>query len=156
MKKIKQFSTFLFFLLLPLFVGMLASFLTKDSMQLLETIKKPIWTPPNIVFPIVWTILYLLMGISSYLIYKTPAKKRNKALTLYFIQLAVNFSWSLIFFNQQNYFFALIWLTLLLFLVTSMTVYFFEIKLVAGYMQIPYILWLLAAFLLNLSIVLLN
>ncbi|MBQ1246033.1 MAG: tryptophan-rich sensory protein, partial [Clostridia bacterium] len=90
-------------ILIPLAVGLLSAYLTRDSMDLYESIVRPALAPPGIVFPIVWTILYTLMGIGSAMIYNidAPEQDKSRALTLYGLQLAVNFFWSILFFNQR-------------------------------------------------------
>lgn len=111
---------------------------------------------PSIIFPIVWTILYLIMGISSYIISESNDPKRKDALRIYFIQLVVNSLWTLIFFGFRLYTFGFIWIILLIALVVVMIIKFFNIKKVAGLMNIPYLLWLLFAAYLNLTIGILN
>ena len=100
---------------IPLGVGLLASFLSSDSMETFETLKKPFLSPPAWLFPVAWTILYVLMGIACYRIWVavTTNENRNRALVLYGIQLAFNFFWTLIFFNLGEYFFAFVWLVAL-------------------------------------------
>lgn len=128
------------------------------NMDDFETLNKPPFAPPAILFPIVWTILYILMGISSYLICcnKTDQKFKNRACFVYIIQLIVNSLWTLFFFRLNMLLFAFIWLVLLIILVIIMIVKFYNIKPIAAYLQIPYILWLLFAAVLNFSIYLLN
>lgn len=128
------------------------------NMDNFDTLNKPKSTPPAILFPIVWTILYILMGISSYLIYcnKTDQKFKNRACFVYIIQLIVNSLWTLFFFRLNMILFAFIWLLLLILLVIIMIIKFYNIKPIAAYLQIPYILWLLFAAVLNFSIYLLN
>lgn len=123
-----------------------------------ESLNKPIFSPPAILFPIVWTILYILMGISSYIICsnKTDQKFKNRACYIYIAQLIVNSLWTLFFFRLNMILFAFIWLLLLIILVIIMITRFYNIKPIAAYLQIPYILWLLFAAILNFSIYLLN
>lgn len=128
------------------------------KMDHFETINKPWFSPPAILFPIVWTILYILMGISSYLICsnKTDEKFKKRAGTIYIIQLIVNSLWTLFFFRLKWYLFAFIWLLLLILLVVIMIFKFYNIKPLAGYLQIPYILWISFAAILNFAIYNLN
>lgn len=143
-------------LLIPLGVGALSAFLTRNSMDVYSNINQPPLAPPSILFPIVWTILFALMGVSSYLVYVSNAKNKREALSLYGVQLVVNFIWPLIFFNMQAYFAAFIWLIFLWVLVLLIIWHFHKAKPLAAYLQIPYILWLTFAAYLNLAIYLLN
>jgi len=112
---------------------------------------QPPLAPKAILFPIVWTILYILMGISAYII-----DEKNGSLTLYYIQLFVNAMWSIIFFVFKLRFLAFIWIILLIVLVVIMIKNFLKINKTAGYLQIPYLLWLIFASYLNLGVYLLN
>ena len=143
---------------IPLLVGALSALLTSDSMQSFEQIAKPPLSPPGWLFPVVWTILYVLMGIASYLIYtaKYSAGMAGNALLFYMLQLILNFFWSIIFFNWEAYLFAFIWLIVLLALIIVTTVKFYRISRPAAYLMIPYILWVAFAGYLNLGIYLLN
>lgn len=143
---------------IPLLVGALSALLTSDSMQSFEQINKPPLSPPGWLFPVVWTILYVLMGIASYLIYtaKYSAGMAGNALLFYMLQLILNFFWSIIFFNWEAYLFAFIWLIVLLALIIVTTVKFYRISRPAAYLMIPYILWVAFAGYLNLGIYLLN
>lgn len=144
-------------LAIPLGVGALAALLTRNSFEFYETIVKPPLAPPGALFPIVWTILYLLMGVSSYLIWmEKRAPGRNAALQTYLAQLALNFVWPLLFFRARAFLPAFLWLLALIVLIVAMIAQFKRIKPIAGYLQIPYLLWCLFAAYLNLSIWLLN
>lgn len=140
---------------IPLVVGGLSAALTKDSMELYETVQKPALTPPGWIFPVVWTILFVLMGIASYLILTTE-KSKDTALRIYGLQLAVNFFWSILFFNLQQYQLSFFWLLLLWLLVFITTVLFYQISKPAGYLMLPYLFWVTFAGYLNLSISLLT
>lgn len=139
-------------------VGALAGFLTRDGVELYRTaITKPPLSPPAIVFPIVWAILYALMGIGAAMIYLSePSKQRSGSLHLYLIQLAVNFLWSIIFFNLQSYGGALIWLIALWGLILWMILSFRQVSPLAAKLQIPYLLWVTFAGYLNAGVWLLN
>lgn len=143
---------------LPLVVGLLASLLTRQSMQVFGELNKPPLSPPTILFPIVWTILYTLMGISFYLIIisETCEEKIQKASRMYYLQLVVNFLWPTFFFNMQWYLFSFIWLVLLWVLVIIMLKIFSTISKAAMWINVPYLLWLTFAAYLNLGIFLLN
>ncbi len=143
-------------ILIPLAVGGLSAFLTKDSMSTFETVTKPPLSPPGWLFPVVWTVLYILMGIASYLIYTSNSFDRKRALIFYGAQLAVNFFWSIIFFNLNAYLFAFIWLLLLWALILITLVKFYRINENAGLLLIPYIVWVSFAGYLNFGIFLLN
>lgn len=125
-------------------------------MESYNALVKPFLTPPSFVFPIVWTILFLLMGISSYLIYLSNEKGKTKALFFYALQLILNFIWPILFFNLEWYFFSFLWLILLFFVLVSMITQFYRINKVAAYLQIPYLLWVMFAGYLNFAIFLLN
>jgi len=140
---------------IPLAVGSLSALLTQNSMETFETVSKPALSPPGWLFPVVWTILYMLMGIASYLIL-TSRKPNTAALTVYGIQLAFNFFWPVIFFNLGLYLFAFIWLVLLWLLVFKTTILFCRISKIAGALMLPYLLWVTFAGYLNFSIFLLN
>lgn len=128
------------------------------NMDTFDEINKPAFTPPAIVFPIVWTILYILMGISSYLVCanNTDKKFKKRACTIYIVQLVVNVLWSLFFFRLRWYLFSLIWLVILVVLVIWMSIKFYKIKPLAGYLQIPYVLWSVFALILTYSINVIN
>ena len=140
---------------IPLAVGSLSALLTRNSMETFQSITKPDLAPPGWLFPVVWTILYILMGIASYLVL-TSGKPNDRALNTYGIQLIVNFFWSIIFFNLKLYLFAFIWLVLLWLLILKTALLFHEISKPAGYLMVPYLLWVTFAGYLNLSIYLLN
>lgn len=154
-KKTKQF---LICLAIPLLVGGLSALITRGSMETFETINKPALSPPGWFFPVVWTILFILMGIASYLVLVSgkPQMEINRALVIYGIQLIFNFFWSIFFFNFSLYLFSFIWLVLLWMLILTTTVLFYRISKSAGYLMIPYILWVTFAGYLNFQIYLLN
>ena len=122
------------------------------------TINKPWFSPPAIVFPIAWTALYILMGISTYLVCenKTDKKLKKRACFIYLAQLLVNVLWTPLFFRFKLYLLSFFWTLLLIILVTIMIIKFYRITKIAGIMNIPYLFWLIFAGFLNLSIVILN
>lgn len=140
---------------IPLAAGSLSALLTRNNMESFESINKPVLAPPGWLFPVVWTILYLLMGIASYLVL-TSEEPNNAALTVYVIQLAFNFFWSIIFFNLEQYLLAFIWLVLLWLLILKTADLFRQISKPAGYLMLPYLLWVTFAGYLNFAIYLLN
>lgn len=144
-----------FFLAIPLILGLIVGFLSRPTASY-EALVKPFFSPPGFVFPIVWTILYLLMGISSYLIAESNNPRRYPALITYVEQLFVNLAWSPIFFTLNFRFLAFLWILFLIYLVVKMIVQFKRVSHRAAYLQIPYLLWLIFAALLNFSIVILN
>ena len=117
-------------------------------------IVKPELSPPKIVFPIVWSVLYILLGVSNYIINKD--RKEETANLIYYIGLAINLIWPFIFFNAREYLLALIWLLLLIFFVILMVIEYFRKNKLAGYLQIPYLIWLLFALYLNYNVFILN
>lgn len=145
-------------ILLSLGVGLLSGFLVGNSSEIYVNLVKPPLSPPAAVFPVVWIILYILMGISAYLIYvaDAPKKEKKEALRLYKLQLAMNFLWSFIFFKFNLYFLAFIWLMLLFVAVLIMIKKFNMIDETASALMVPYALWLAFAGYLNLMIILLN
>ena len=145
-------------IILPLVVGGIAGAMTSGSMKEFEALNQPPLSPPGWIFPVVWTILYLLMGISSYLI-STSEQDWNEVkrlMDIYRFQLLVNFLWPIFFFNFGWYLFAIIWLLLLWVLVIVMIIRFWNINKLAAYLNIPYILWLTFAAVLNFAIWILN
>lgn len=151
----KSRSPLIISILIPLAVGSLSSLLSR-SMTTYSSISKPDFTPPSYVFPIVWTILYVLMGISSYIIYDSDSPAKGRALKIYMLQLFFNFCWSIIFFRFDLYLFALIWLIVLIALICLMIKEFYKISPLAAYLQIPYLLWCVFAALLNFFIYKMN
>lgn len=145
-------------LLIPVAAGALSAFLTRNGMQAFEQARQPVLTPPQWLFPIVWTVLYLMMGTASYLVAvsKKPLQLRRQALTVYAFQLAVNVIWPLIFFNLRQYLLAFIWLIFLWLLVWLTFTAFSRVNKTAGKLLVPYLLWLLFAAYLNFSVYLLN
>lgn len=154
----KKWKPYIFWILLAEGVGLLAGLLTRDATMIYaNTIQKPPLSPPAIVFPIVWTVLYALMGIGAARVATSPKRKKDDiALNLFVIQLIVNFFWSFFFFNAQAFGFAAIWLILLWVLVLLMIIAFWKVDRLAAWLQIPYLIWLTFAAYLNLGVYLLN
>lgn len=152
-----QWKKLLICIAIPLAVGGLAALLTMNSMETFGRLNQPPLSPPAWLFPVVWTILYTLMGIASYLVLVSEKVYRAKsALTLYGIQLAFNFLWSIVFFNLNAYWFAFVWLIILWVLIIVTTVLFYRISKAAGYLMIPYLIWVTFAAYLNFAIAMLN
>ena len=155
----KKIISYIIAILIPLAVGGLSAFLSKENMDLYGIINQPPLAPPAWLFPVAWTILYILMGISSAIIYNQHGENPEAAadaLRTYAFQLIVNFFWSIIFFNMRAYLFAFVWLVILWLLIISMIRKFYKISPAAAYLQIPYLLWVTFAGYLNLMIFLLN
>ncbi len=150
----KKLKAYLTFILVSLAVGGLSAFFTRNNMNIFDTVQKPPLAPPAIAFPIVWTVLYILMGIGAARVYiKEPD---SSAIPVFGINLFFNFFWSIIFFNMRAFSFAFVWLVLLFAIVLIMTVKFYRVDKAAGLLQIPYCIWLVIAGYLNLFISLTN
>ena len=141
-------------ILIPVALGTVVGFLTAGSMDY-QALQKPAFAPPGFLFPIVWSILYILMGVSYGILSEKSLVDDNTRL-LYYGQLFVNLMWPVAFFVFKWRLFAFIWILLLDALVVAMAVSFYRRKKSAGLLQIPYILWVVFASYLNLGIVLLN
>lgn len=153
-----KFRTLLTAVAIPLLVGVASGFFAGNSMGSFEQFEKPIFSPPGYLFPIVWTILYILMGIASWLVYTSgkDTEEVNNALFVYGVQLVVNFFWSIFFFRLEWYLFSFFWLILLWVLILYTLVLFWKVSRPAGLLMIPYLLWVTYAGYLNLGIYLLN
>ena len=151
-------KTLLLCLALPLAVGLLASLLTLGGMRDYGEMLRPPLSPPGWVFPAAWTVLYLLMGLASWLVTGAAATEdiKQMALSLYAVQLAANFLWPLLFFGLGRYFLAFLWLLVLLLLVLLTWRQFRRLDRRAGALLVPYVLWLCFAVYLNLGVVVLN
>ena len=155
----KKIKPYVISIAIALAVGGLSALLTKNNMEVYNTINRPALSPPMWVFPVVWGILFVLRGISSALVWvnrEQDIETASSALRIYGLQLIVNFFWSIIFFNMQAYLFAFIWLLLLLALIIIMILQFRKISPLAAYLQIPYLLWVTFAGYLTFMIYLLN
>ncbi len=153
----KSVKNLIIALVIPLVVGGLSALLS-GGMENFSSINKPPLSPPGWLFPIVWTILYLMMGLASYLIFnaKAPTYKKNSALLFYGMQLFFNFFWSIFFFRFEAYLFAFLWLLVMWMLIIITTIKFLSVRKSAGILLLPYLFWVTFAAYLNLSIYLLN
>lgn len=144
-------------LLIPVATGGLSALLA-GGMKDFETVNQPPLSPPGWLFPIAWTVLYLLMGLASYLVLTGPATRPriHSALIVYGIQLAVNFFWSIFFFRFDAYLFSFFWLLLLWVLILVTIGKFAAIRRAAGWLLVPYLIWVTFAGYLNLGVYLLN
>lgn len=151
MKKLKL-TDLLIFILLTELVGVISGLLAGNSFEVYSEITKPILSPPAGIFPVVWFLLYALMGTSMYIVYNCD----KNLILLYAVQLFVNFMWSILFFRFRLIGISVIVILILIILVIIMTVKFFKINKAAGYINIPYIVWLIFAFYLNIGVYILN
>ena len=149
---------YLFGILFTEAVGGLAGLLTREATEIYNsTIVKPALSPPAIVFPIVWAILYALMGIGAARVWMAPlSPARTRSLRLFLLQLAFNFFWSILFFNFQAFGLAFFWLAVLWILILRMILSFYEVDRLAAWLQLPYLLWVLFAAYLNFGVWKLN
>lgn len=149
-----KFKTYAKSILIPLVVGGIVGFITSSSMDY-ESLKQPFLSPPSIVFPIVWTILYTLMGI-SYGILETNQLTNPQINTIYYLQLAVNAIWPIVFFTLKMRLTALLIIIILIALIITMIIKFYHQNKTASLLQIPYLIWTLFASYLNIAVYLLN
>lgn len=143
---------------IPLIVGGISALISMGGMKDFKNIKKPTFTPPMAVFPIAWTILFILMGIAFYLVItsNTSTIKLSNAIKLYGAQLAFNFFWSIWFFALSLYWFSFVWLVALWVLIILTIISFYKISKPAAYLLIPYLLWVTFAGVINFSVALMN
>ncbi len=152
--KMKNKSSLIISILIPILIGTLSSLFSGNMST--SMFNKPSFSPPSFLFPIVWTVLYILMGISSYIIYSSDSPNTRKALAIYAVQLFFNFFWSILFFGFSQYLLAFVWLVALIMIIIMMIYQFYTIEPLAAYLQIPYLLWCLFAAYLNFTIYRLN
>lgn len=155
----KQTRIYIISVAISLGVGIVSALLTRGNMNIYEEVSTPPLSPPSFLFPVVWTVLFVLMGISAAMVLTTgtsPLVKRKNALSVYGMSLFFNFFWSIIFFNLRAFLIAFVWLVVLLALIILTIVKYFKINRTAAYLQIPYALWVTFAGYLNLGIFILN
>lgn len=142
----------------PLAVGGLSALITKDNMVMFELVKKPPLAPPGWLFPVAWTVLYILMGLASYWVWNSDAQRgvKKAGAAYYALSLVFNFAWPIVFFNLDKYLAAFIWLCLLWLFILLAAVQFRRADSRAGVAMLPYLLWVAFAGYLNLGIYLLN
>ncbi len=145
-------------ILISVGIGALAGLLTRNSMDVYSMFNKPPLAPPGWLFPIVWIVLYVLMGISAYLVYSADVlqEDKEKALSVYSLQLFFNFLWSIVFFNFEARLLSFIILIILWILIVIMIILFNRVSKVAAKLQIPYLLWVTFAGYLNFMVYYLN
>ena len=150
----EKFKIYLESVLIPIIVGGIVGLIISDSIDY-DTLTKPFLSPPSLLFSIMWTVLYFLMGI-SYGILKIRHLDDTKIKIIYYLQLFVNAFWSIFFFSLKWRLFSFIWILLLDFLVGWMIVLFYRKNKTASLLQLPYLCWILFASYLTLAIYLLN
>ena len=151
--------TYVISIAIALGVGGLSALLTMGNMDLYSDLKQPPLAPPAILCPIVWTVLYVLMGVSAAMVLtdgRVEKSERSAAIMPYTASLFVNFFWSILFFNFRAFFPAFIWLLLLEFLVVMTILSYRKVNTGAAYLQIPYVTWVAFAGYLNFAIWILN
>ena len=138
---------------IPIAVGALSSLITAGAMKQYGSMNKPALSPPGWLFPVVWSILYTVMGIASYYVFTEDAEKSLKynALLLYAGQLLLNFFWSILFFKFSLYLPAFFWLVAMWIMILVTIISFFYVNKLAGFLMIPYLLWTTFAAYLNFS-----
>lgn len=156
LKKLNINKSLIISIIIPLFVGLLSSLLSLNSFSKFNLLDKPPLSPPGWLFPVVWTILYVLMGISSYLIYEENDVHSDCCLKIYLLSLFVNLLWSPVFFSLELRLFAFIIIIVLDLLVAYTILCYYKVNKKAAYLQIPYLIWVLFATYLNLAVYILN
>ena len=156
LKKLNINKSLVISIIIPLVVGLISSLLTLNSFSKYNLLDKPPLSPPGWLFPVVWTILYVLMGISSYLIYEENDVHSDCCLKIYLLSLFVNLLWSPVFFSLELRLFAFIIIIVLDLLVAYTILCYYKVNKKAAYLQIPYLIWVLFATYLNLAVYLLN
>jgi len=156
---LKKYKSYLIAILIPLLVGVTSAISTIGNMNLEEKFKMPPLAPQAIIFPIVWTLLYILMGVSSGIVFNSNSANESSKITalfIYALSLVFNFFWSIIFFNINAFLFAFIWLIVLWILILNTIIKYYKISKIAAYLQLPYLLWVTFAGYLNFAIWYLN
>ena len=154
----RKWTVYAFWIVLCELVGIVSGLLSREGIAIYNaTVSKPAFTPPAWVFPVVWTILFALMGISAARVsLSEPSKARSWGLNTFIAQLVVNFFWPLFFFNVQAFGFAFIWLILLWILVAFTLLQFWRVDQTAAWLLVPYLAWLTFAAVLNAAVWLMN
>ena len=155
----KKILLFTVAIVIPLAVGGLSALLTAGNMNIYGELVTPPGSPPSALFPIAWTALYILMGVSSGIVWyrqRIDKKSADAGVCFYILSLAFNFVWSILFFNMRLFTFSFVWLCALLLLIVLTAVKYRKVSKTAAYLQIPYILWVAYAGYLNLGISILN
>lgn len=150
-----QFKKLALCIAIPLLVGGLSALVSGGGRESFEALNKPPLSPPGWLFPVVWTVLYVLMGIASYIIL-TSSKYSKTALFAYGLQLFFNFMWPIFFFKFEMYLFSFVWLLILLALIAATIYLFYQISKPGAWLMVPYFVWVVFAGYLNLGIYALN
>lgn len=152
-----KFKPYILAVLLIEILGIITGSVIRDGVEIYSTLQKPALSPPAIVFPIVWTILYALVGIGLARIWLQPSSpERNMGLNLFWLQLFFNLMWSIIFFNFQAFGVAFFWILGLWALILAMIIVWNKVDPLAAKLQIPYLLWVTFAAYLNYSVWMMN
>ena len=151
-----RLKSLLLYVVVTLLFGIVGTLLGGDTGEIYATLIKPPLSPPGILFPIVWTILYILMGIGAYILSTENSLKTDFLLKIYWAQLTLNALWPLVFWRFEAYTFAAVIIAVILVLTVYLTIKSFKINKTASYLFIPYIIWLLFALYLNIAIAILN
>lgn len=144
----------IFYLTLPIILGTIIGLITSNNIDY-QTLNKPPLSPPNILFPIIWSIIYILMGISYYLFKKNSYNNKLESI-IYYIQLFINLSWSIIFFTLKLRFVSIIWILILIIFIYLLITLFYQKYKISAYLLIPYLIWCIFATYLNIGIYVLN
>lgn len=152
----KKAKTYIFSILLALTVGGLSALATAKNMNIYDKINPPPLSPPGWLFPVVWTALYILMGISSAIVFRSKSRQKDDALFVYAVSLVLNFSWSIFFFTMQSFIVAFIILVALWLSIMITMIKYYKINKPSAWLQLPYLLWVTFAGYLNFAIILLN
>lgn len=155
----QRYKSFFLSVMISLGIGILSTLLTMKNMNIAESVMQPPLAPPAFLFAIVWTLLYVLMGISAALVFEKRAQSPvsvRQGLTYYAMSLVVNFTWNIIFFNFRAFLIASLWIVLLLFLIIKTVLHYFKVDKPAAYLQLPYIVWVAFATYLTFGILYLN
>lgn len=154
-----KFKPYIISAAIALAVGSLSAFLIRNNLYLYDIINKPAFSPPAFLFPVVWAVLYILMGISSARIWlqkENASYEVMDSLLAYALQLILNFFWPILFFNMRTFLFSFLWLVVLWASILKMIFKFSVLDKTAAYLNIPYVLWVTFAGYLNFMIYLLN
>lgn len=155
--KMIKLKNYIISLIISIGIEQISGFLTKNaSKNFSSNFNQSALTPPDWVFPVVWVILFFLMGISATLVYESHCKYKKYGLLIYGVQLVFNFLWSMFFFLGEQFVLSFGWLTILILMVVGMILLFYKCNKIAGYLQIPYLVWLCFAMYLNYIVVILN
>lgn len=152
----KKVKSYVISILLALTVGGLSALATAKNMNIYDKINEPPLSPPAWLFPVVWSILFILMGVSAAMVYNENSPQTDNALFVYAVSLVLNFAWTIFFFNLQSFLVSFIILLALWVSILLTIILYFRINKVAAWLQIPYLIWVAFAGYLNLAIVFLN